>query len=144
MLRRPPRSTRTDTLFPYTTLFRSRVLRRQRRKATALALKVERSLGKRAGFVVGQLVLFRVDDCLNLQQRLRVHRLGEHGIGRAERIDSVDEVDVEIRDAKREFPHAVDECGGRLEFPIRIGGQRRSEENTSELQSLMRTSYAVF
>src|SRR3546814_1082485 len=30
MLRRPPRSTRTDTLFPYTTLFRSRVYRRRR------------------------------------------------------------------------------------------------------------------
>src|SRR3546814_7534695 len=32
MIRRPPRSTRTDTLFPYTTLFRSR-LRRARRRA---------------------------------------------------------------------------------------------------------------
>src|SRR3546814_3950029 len=29
MIRRPPRSTRTDTLFPYTTLFRSRALRRE-------------------------------------------------------------------------------------------------------------------
>src|SRR3546814_11671768 len=106
MLRRPPRSTRTDTLFPYPSLFRSsrslssaiarlfgrvaleegdtlghlalpRVLRRQRRKATALALKVERSLGKRAGFVVGQLVLFRVDDCLNLQQRSEERRVGK-------------------------------------------------------------------
>src|SRR3546814_4632684 len=32
MIRRPPRSTRTDTLFPYTTLFRSRHLRRQHRR----------------------------------------------------------------------------------------------------------------
>src|SRR3546814_6255741 len=32
--------------------------------------------------------------------------------------------DVCSSDLKREFPHAVDECGGRLEFPIRIGGQR--------------------
>src|SRR3546814_11060410 len=30
MIRRPPRSTRTDTLFPYTTLFRSQILRRSR------------------------------------------------------------------------------------------------------------------
>src|SRR3546814_13472331 len=104
MLRRPPRSTRTDTLFPYPSLFRSsrslssafarlfgrvaleegdtlghlalpRVLRRQRRKATALALKVQRSLGQRAGFVLGQLVLFRVDDCFNLHHRLRFPRL---------------------------------------------------------------------
>src|SRR3546814_7356441 len=33
MIRRPPRSTRTDTLFPYTTLFRSRPLRRRWRRA---------------------------------------------------------------------------------------------------------------
>src|SRR3546814_11699786 len=32
MIRRPPRSTRTDTLFPYTTLFRSRVLRQRVRR----------------------------------------------------------------------------------------------------------------
>src|SRR3546814_15072412 len=35
MIRRPPRSTRTDTLFPYTTLFRSEADRRQRRPAVA-------------------------------------------------------------------------------------------------------------
>src|SRR3546814_9808713 len=36
MIRRPPRSTRTDTLFPYTTLFRSRALRAGRRPAAAI------------------------------------------------------------------------------------------------------------
>src|SRR3546814_7548892 len=41
MIRRPPRSTRTDTLFPYTTLFRSRKLF-QRRLARADAVQVER------------------------------------------------------------------------------------------------------
>src|SRR3546814_3392526 len=35
MIRRPPRSTRTDTLFPYTTLFRSRWLHRERREVTS-------------------------------------------------------------------------------------------------------------
>src|SRR3546814_16739717 len=37
MVRRPPRSTRTDTLFPYTTLFRSRLVRRDRVLLEALA-----------------------------------------------------------------------------------------------------------
>src|SRR3546814_8915482 len=64
MIRRPPRSTRTDTLFPYTTLFRSLRYRRRYRRA-------DRHRGKPAG-------------------------------------------------------------------------RRRSEEHTSELQSLMRISYAVF
>src|SRR3546814_14672512 len=44
MIRRPPRSTRTDTLFPYTTLFRSRAPRRQR---LVLALPVFRVLPAR-------------------------------------------------------------------------------------------------
>src|SRR3546814_3340461 len=75
MIRRPPRSTRTDTLFPYTTLFRS--------------------AGERSGF------------CL-----LRIAR----------------------------------ECDRRAEFcrDAQRVPQCRSEEHTSELQSLMRISYAVF
>src|SRR3546814_3038320 len=76
MIRRPPRSTRTDTLFPYTTLFRSRHF-----DGKIYALKARPAL-----------------------------RLGEK------------RVDVEIA----------------------FGIVRRSEEHTSELQSLMRISYAVF
>src|SRR3546814_3531006 len=79
MIRRPPRSTRTDTLFPYTTLFRS------------------------AGGRIG-------DD-----------RDRRRGLGLFER--------------------RVGEVGQALEQ--REVGQR-SEEHTSELQSLMRISYAVF
>src|SRR3546814_6096497 len=77
MIRRPPRSTRTDTLFPYTTLFRSprrhRILRR-----------VQSVEGRRSGYCE------------------RHHR-----------------------------------CFSRCHV-------ERSEEHTSELQSLMRISYAVF
>src|SRR3546814_985259 len=73
MIRRPPRSTRTDTLFPYTTLFRSGVL------------------------LVGE---------------------------------------AEDGDARRRR---------RIEHPcLERAGRPRSEEHTSELQSLMRISYAVF
>src|SRR3546814_2235933 len=80
MIRRPPRSTRTDTLFPYTTLFRSLVTARP---------ALDRAPPKQE------------------QIRVRPHR------GQVE--------------AEREFVPAW-----------------RSEEHTSELQSLMRTSYAVF
>src|SRR3546814_10009618 len=84
MIRRPPRSTRTDTLFPYTTLFRSRV--------------------------------------------------GAPG------------------EADAQYPVITPYAGGNLRVERRVAAagatclfrQSRSEEHTSELQSLMRISYAVF
>src|SRR3546814_6850275 len=93
MIRRPPRSTRTDTLFPYTTLFRS------------------------GGFDSAQ-----------------GHRPC-HGIRR-----DADSHLVAVRDA---------EGAGNLRHVHGLREQldrdpRRSEEHTSELQSLMRISYAVF
>src|SRR3546814_4005074 len=90
MLRRPPRSTRTDTLFPYTTLFRSPRL--------------------------------PADD--------RRELLGRGGQGR---------VDSEPAPARFGAQGAW-----RLPDRHRRAVPRRSEEHTSELQSLMRTSYAVF
>src|SRR3546814_6867987 len=101
MLRRPPRSTRTDTLFPYTTLFRSR-------SAT------------RGGAVAGQ---------------------GQH---RALRGDIL-LYDYRIGTLRK---HCAGEDADRFARPkgTRRHGARgdRSEEHTSELQSLMRISYAVF
>src|SRR3546814_6805099 len=92
MIRRPPRSTRTDTLFPYTTLFRS----------------------------------------------------------------ILQESDIQIRGFKLRLPLEVQFVftanpedytnRGSIVTPLkdRIESQIRSEEHTSELQSLMRISYAVF
>src|SRR3546814_9458877 len=89
MIRRPPRSTRTDTLFPYTTLFRS------------------------VGQAVGRDVV----------------AFGQH------RLDL--QVLVELEQA------FVERLGdGRGQRGVGVVG--RSEEHTSELQSLMRISYAVF
>src|SRR3546814_15481744 len=83
MIRRPPRSTRTDTLFPYTTLFRSC---RECRSAAA-------------------------------------HHAGE----------------------SRRARQRAHERGGRVpDLPVQSARRSRSEEHTSELQSLMRISYAVF
>src|SRR3546814_14150250 len=77
MIRRPPRSTRTDTLFPYTTLFRSAgldLLRLLDRLVDA-ADHVERLLG--------DVVAFAVDDHLEaadgvLQRHVLARRTGEH------------------------------------------------------------------
>src|SRR3546814_7775308 len=89
MIRRPPRSTRTDTLFPYTTLFRSAEERRQDHVATIFPFSA----------------------------------------------------------SLRRFTSSEPGAGGEARHPriVGIGSMRgRSEEHTSELQSLMRISYAVF
>src|SRR3546814_8962205 len=104
MIRRPPRSTRTDTLFPYTTLFRSRVVARQGRQRTAALQQEEAVLG-----VEGNRPLVGGDRLLVVVQL---------EVGVAEAVVH----DVVVRRQRR-------------------GG---SEEHTSELQSLMRISYAVF
>src|SRR3546814_2166245 len=90
MIRRPPRSTRTDTLFPYTTLFRSQRLRAR----TSVSLRQEH---------------FRLESAQDAWCEAKVPKVPPfEGHGR--------------------------DCG--------TGS--RSEEHTSELQSLMRISYAVF
>src|SRR3546814_10647216 len=86
MIRRPPRSTRTDTLFPYTTLFRA---------------------GDRAGH-----------QAASDARRAQEDRQGENDCASGEGVMSE-------QSEKKSTGH-------------------RSEEHTSELQSLMRISYAVF
>src|SRR3546814_4399648 len=94
MIRRPPRSTRTDTLFPYTTLFRS-------------ASTGARTCPRRA----------------RAARRPRIARAHSAGGAPAAVLES----------RQNEKP-----CKGCR------GESQRSEEHTSELQSLMRISYAVF
>src|SRR3546814_1145006 len=90
MIRRPPRSTRTDTLFPYTTLFRSVLQRRQVREQV-------------------EVLEHHADLAANLVDLLEI-------VGQFQPVDD-------------DLP------------PLML---LRSEEHTSELQSLMRISYAVF
>src|SRR3546814_12981897 len=89
MIRRPPRSTRTDTLVPYTTLFRSSA---QPRRQFARRLRVVADIDQHRDAVALEV--------LQPTGRVRVRDPGRDGL--------------------------------------------RSEEHTSELQSLMRISYAVF
>src|SRR3546814_3329367 len=94
MIRRPPRSTRTDTLFPYTTRFRSRAVDARAGRAVPGRGRRDRQAGARGD---------------------RGRPAGD-GEGRC------------VRDRGRGA----------------AARQKRSEEHTSELQSLMRNSYAVF
>src|SRR3546814_8047756 len=104
MIRRPPRSTRTDTLFPYTTLFRSAGRRRRQQRGC-------RRRGRHHAAAGG-------DDAAE----------GEQAGGRS-RSD---------RDGDREL-HRWSSW-----TVVDVSPPSRSEEHTSELQSLMRISYAVF
>src|SRR3546814_9492226 len=92
MIRRPPRSTRTDTLFPYTTLFRSEIAKGLNYSATLAVLpKMQRQTAT-------------ITCCLRKNYAAAI---------------------TTIQAYEHDFP-------------------TRSEEHTSELQSLMRISYAVF
>src|SRR3546814_6949849 len=100
MVRPPPRSTRTDTLFPYTTLFRSFVDVADRRHQR-VRLGDARTIDEPGGAVVA-----------------------------GARVDFV------------EFNHVRQPAIGIIAL-FRLHRAKRSEEHTSELQSLMRNSYAV-
>src|SRR3546814_7806890 len=100
MIRRPPRSTRTDTLFPYTTLFRSRGIE-----------PVERAVAERI-------------DLDGIDERSSLRLLDRFAVGGAH-------PGYRRRGASNSVMERSSKCW-------------RSEEHTSELQSLMRISYAVF
>src|SRR3546814_1072915 len=113
MIRRPPRSTRTDTLFPYTTLFRSGDFDAVERTGPGDLLARAHHVGDRRS--------------LDHSHPARVFHEGA---------------------AFRGFPIAPrHQPRGPCRAPPRAdrqGPRGRSEEHTSELQSLMRISYAVF
>src|SRR3546814_9469679 len=101
MLRPPPRSTRTHTLFPYTTLCRSRL---------AGEMAVQRGFGN-------------------------LHARGQRGRGDARRVRLLEHFRQGLQDLGLALAGFA--CHG-----MTMGGE--IGEHTSELQSLMRTSYAVF
>src|SRR3546814_6476184 len=103
MIRHPPRSTRTDTLFPDTTLFRSQHI--------AVA----------AGRIGGRHLIGR--------QRGDGERRGG-GAGEQRGACIAGRIEAGLMRG--------------VELARKLAGERRSEEHTSELQSLMRSSYAVF
>src|SRR3546814_8137547 len=119
MIRRPPRSTRTDTLFPYTTLFRSSPASRRPGSRGPGRKPSRRSALASSSQVPSQQVLAPGDE-----------DLGAGHIGAVVGAQIVDRRGHVARLAQAMQRDARD--------------QHRSEEHTSELQSLMRISYAVF
>src|SRR3546814_7585542 len=122
MRRGPPRSTRTYTLFPYTTLFRSDAVEQGPRQ---LGLIISGAAGCPAA---RQRRVAKVAAAARVHRRDQLHprRKGDMGIGPR---------DADLARLQR-LAQAVEYAALEL-------GQR-SEEHTSELQSLMRISYAVF
>src|SRR3546814_8924553 len=102
MIRRPPRSTRTDTLFPYTTLFRSKGYQ-------SATVRLER--------FIGPLIPYPFE---------------------------TEQHDAHVADARACSQRIMNAKRQHLPPQALAGTRRRSEEHTSELQSLMRISYAVF
>src|SRR3546814_6278624 len=123
MIRRPPRATRTDTLFPYTTLFRSRSESSSRRVHQA------RKPGRR---VRADEQLFEHADAA--MDRAAIGQLRGHP-----RLDVHGERMAPAALGLRQAVVGDSEAGTMVEAVA-----PRSEEHTSELQSLMRISYAVF
>src|SRR3546814_4036636 len=115
MIRRPPRSTRTDTLFPYTTLFRSHDADRERAtEGRGAMIRLAAALTASASLLVNQPAL--------AQDHSRHQGMSMPGM---------------------QMP-TPQKPAAKKAVAKKPGVKKRSEEHTSELQSLMRSSYAVF
>src|SRR3546814_1112574 len=116
MIRRPPRSTRTDTRFPYTTLFRSYI----------------RGIGNAIFLGADPSVATFVDDVPQIYGAM---------------IDSLSDVErIEVLKGAQGGLYGRNATAGVINIITRkpsMNGFSRSEEHTSELQSLMRISSAV-
>src|SRR3546814_7905195 len=130
MIRRPPRSTRTDTLFPYTTLFRS----------------ADRLVHQLVGGQQVEVEILLDDRQAGTRQR---HRFGPDARRDVGKFDAV------ARGLHRELALVLHQrlaividgdrdiaLGIGLRGVLRSGGRTRMDEQTSELPTLMRISYA--
>src|SRR3546814_5139464 len=162
MRRRPPRSTRTDTLFPYTTLFRSLLaLQHEHRPVDGGDVRSGVRAGVRGEGGAGRgSISARDREFDRLDHRVLRAARSEH----AERVDRALAVMARARQRVVHRAALADQADGVREIVVarapaldrvlpdralrlvaaRIGeDDGRSEEHTSELQSLMRIPYAV-
>src|SRR3546814_10820178 len=130
MRRRPPRSTRTDTLFPYTTLFRSQELER---------LQPVQRIRRRIAVVR----IRKGDELLEDRRRRGVGRKGRNRRG-VVRVDArlLERPAEDQLVAERRILRRIEVDGRESVGAHHIGRETRSEEETSELQALIGTSYA--
>src|SRR3546814_3352944 len=125
-IRRPPRSTRTDTLFPYTTLFRSKSAGFRGRRYGVRRAEPEPEDQRRAGLAPGAAL--RPGDGRSGAGMVLWVQYRRHGLS----------------GFRQQSGPRAEEAGRRRGVAGAARRGNRSEEHTSELQSLMRISYAVF
>src|SRR3546814_8563210 len=119
MIRQPPRSKRTDTLFPYTTLFRSNPI--------APCCPCRHSAPSQKDANTMPTIYLKRTTPLMAQLGANIAReLKKLGI------------------TQGELSERSGVAASHISYMVRGHGNPRSEEHTSELQSLMRLSYAVF
>src|SRR3546814_4257744 len=173
MIPHPPRSTRTDTLFPYTTFCRSQSVAADfPMQLAGDAVTIPANAGQAILHALGRYdrkASLRLIKIAQIAARGRAPRRAAIGVGRHAvtvlvliiegrfRPDPVIDASVEGRSVQLVLTHVdgkivdggigavriIDARRGRRETRRRIR-HIRSEEHTSELQSLMRISYAVF
>src|SRR3546814_9894487 len=141
MIRRPPRSTRTDTLFPYTTLLRSggRLFHRSQGLRRRVAVHPNLPLGRDPGADQRKVGLPRwAAGVAAAGFPVGFEEGRKFGEGRVANklpvLDHPGRIEGNCGALLDLWPHELVEGGGGL----------RSEEHTSELKSLMRISYDVF
>src|SRR3546814_2138325 len=157
MIRRPPRSTRTYTLVPYTTLFRSQVAELADEQVDPGDLDVGEERHHRPHRVAGQQQVQEHQERAAGHEQVRGELRQELPVQR--RLVALDRIedrrhahaDLGVEDvagrADRPEPDAEADADGAADAQLLERDRRqvgRSEEHTSELQSLMRISYAVF
>src|SRR3546814_6877135 len=151
MIRRPPRSTRTDTLFPSTTLFRSALILSPQIVEQAAALIDHHQQAATAVIIlrVGLEMPGQRVDAVGQDRDLHFRRTGvalfagmfldEFGLALGGNRHGLFPSNILLW---IEAPHDLQPSGRSLYQPD--GSTVRSEEHTSELQSQMRTAYTVF
>src|SRR3546814_2928415 len=131
MIRRPPRSTRTDTLFPYTTLFRSDIH----------DIFLGTGLGARGYAIIGQGMINRLIEArpeelrVFLEEAAGVSRYKERRRETENRLSDTRENLTRVEDILRELTSQLEKLEGKAQVAQQYRAlQERSEEHTSELQ----------
>src|SRR3546814_3758629 len=134
MIRRPPRSTRTDTLFPDTTLFRSLMTSRRTRAVRLAAALLTTTLATAPYLATPAQAQWVVYDPTNYAQNL------------LSATRALQQISNQITSLQNEATMLMNQARNLTSLPYSSLQQlqQRSEEHTSELQSLMRISYPVF
>src|SRR3546814_9938179 len=127
MIRRPPRPTRTDTPFPYTTLFRSHTA-----PSAEHPMHIPAEIARRRIDAVAAAEQPKALTAVCFDAEIVAHSPHFSGVAPPFAMDALRAVPCD---------HAID-LSAPDEPTRRAIGKQRSEEHTSELQSLMRISYA--